>query len=52
MILILTEWNDFRALDMPRLKQTMRGGLFADLRNIYSSAEVEGAGFEYTSIGR
>ncbi len=52
MVLILTEWNDFRALDMARLKQAMRGNMFADLRNIYNAPEAEAAGFTYTSIGR
>ena len=52
MVLILTEWNDFRALDLTRLKQGMRGNLFADLRNVYRPAEAEDAGFRYISIGR
>ena len=52
MVLILTEWNDFRALDLTRLKQSMRSNLFADLRNIYRPEEVRDAGFEYVSIGR
>lgn len=52
MVLILTEWNDFRALDLERLKQSMRGDAFADLRNVYSPDDVEAAGFRYTSIGR
>ena len=52
MVLSLTEWNDFRALDLKRLKETMRGNLFADLRNVYAPEDIEGAGFAYTSIGR
>ncbi len=52
MTLLLTEWNDFRALDLDRLKDCMRGNLFADLRNVYSEAEAQASGFTYTSIGR
>jgi len=52
MILILTEWNDFRALDLTRLRQSMRDGLFADLRNVYEPETVTEAGFAYVGIGR
>ena len=52
MVLILTEWNDFRALDLQRLKQGMRGKGFADLRNVYAPEDAIAAGFEYVSIGR
>jgi len=45
MCLLLTEWNDFRALDL-------RGALFADLRNVYGPEEMDTAGFQYISIGR
>ncbi|MEO1275712.1 MAG: UDP-glucose/GDP-mannose dehydrogenase family protein [Pseudomonadota bacterium] len=51
-LIILTEWNAFRALDLVRLKQSMRGAAFADLRNIYAPEEAAEAGFTYTSIGR
>ncbi|MGB0496700.1 MAG: UDP-glucose dehydrogenase family protein [Rubricella sp.] len=50
-ILILTEWNDFRALDLTRLGQSMRSKHFADLRNIYPREEVEEAGFAYVGVG-
>ena len=52
MVLLLTEWNDFRALDLVRLKQGMRGNGFADLRNVYAPKDAESAGFKYISIGR
>jgi UDPglucose 6-dehydrogenase len=53
LILILTEWNAFRALDLARLARSMRVAAMADLRNIYTAEEAANAGFAaYTSIGR
>ncbi|MBM3542627.1 MAG: UDP-glucose/GDP-mannose dehydrogenase family protein [Alphaproteobacteria bacterium] len=49
---IVTEWNEFRALDLARLKASMRRAVFVDLRNIYTPADVVGAGFVYRSVGR
>ena len=51
-IIILTEWNQFRALDIQRLKKAMRGNLFADFRNIYDREVLEKAGFVYIAVGR
>jgi UDPglucose 6-dehydrogenase len=51
-VVIVTEWNEFRVLDLPRLRKLMRAPLLIDLRNIYSPAEMAGAGFAYHSIGR
>ena len=51
-VVILTEWNEFRALDLTRLKETMRGNKIAHLRNIYDPDDMAAAGFEYISIGR
>jgi UDPglucose 6-dehydrogenase len=51
-VIILTEWNQFRALDIQRLKKAMRGNLFADLRNIYDRELLEKAGFTYIAVGR
>ncbi len=51
-LVIITEWNEFRALDLTRLKQAMRGGVMVDLRNIYRPSEARAAGFAYRSIGR
>lgn len=51
-LLILTEWNEFRALDLGRTKKLLRKPLVIDLRNIYAPAEMSGAGFEYHSVGR
>jgi len=49
---IVTEWNEFRALDLSRLKDVMKGRVFVDLRNIYNPDEMSAAGFVYTCIGR
>lgn len=51
-VAILTEWNEFRALDLSRLKALMRRPLMIDLRNIYNPHELARAGIEYHSIGR
>jgi len=51
-LVIITEWNAFRALDLGRVKQLMTRPLMVDLRNIYQPAEMARAGFTYHSIGR
>ena len=51
-VIILTEWNQFRALDIQRIKKAMRGNLFADFRNIYDRDLLEKAGFTYIAVGR
>ena len=51
-LVIVTEWNEFRALDLARVKTLMRRPIFVDLRNIYSPVEVAEAGFTYRSVGR
>ena len=51
-VIILTEWNQFRALDIQRIKKAMRGNLFADFRNIYDRELLEKAGFNYIAVGR
>jgi UDPglucose 6-dehydrogenase len=51
-LLVLTEWNEFRALAPARLRQAMRGGVAIDLRNVYEPAAMVDAGFAYHSIGR
>ena len=52
-VVLLTEWNEFRALDLKKLATGMAAPRMADLRNIYSSADAEDAGFEaYVSVGR
>ena len=52
-LVILTEWNEFRALDLPRLAGLMATPAMADLRNIYSAEDAARAGFErYLCVGR
>lgn len=51
-LVILTEWNEFRALDLKRLKKLMNKPLIIDLRNIYNPVELKSLGFEYFSLGR
>jgi UDPglucose 6-dehydrogenase len=51
-VVIITEWNEFRALDLGRAKTLMRAPVMIDLRNIYTPAEMADAGFAYTSVGR
>ena len=51
-VVIVTEWDAFRALDFARLKDIVRTPLLVDLRNIYEPAEVRAQGFAYSGIGR
>jgi UDPglucose 6-dehydrogenase len=52
VLLIITEWNVFRALDLDRVKSLMKRPVLVDLRNIYNPSELANAGFDYYSIGR
>ena len=52
VLVILTEWNAFRALDMKRIKALLKNPTIVDLRNIYVPRDMENAGFVYHSIGR
>ena len=51
-LVIITEWDQFRALDLKRVKAAMAGNVLVDLRNIYTPADAGKYGFAYTSIGR
>jgi UDPglucose 6-dehydrogenase len=51
-VVILTEWNEFRALDLARVKNLLTQPLMVDLRNIYRPEQMATAGFRYVSIGR
>jgi UDPglucose 6-dehydrogenase len=51
-VVIVTEWDAFRALDLERLKGAMAAPVMIDLRNIYRRDAVEGTGFTYTAVGR
>jgi UDPglucose 6-dehydrogenase len=51
-LVFVTEWNQFRALDMGRIRDLMRAPRIADLRNIYDPADMRELGFEYVGVGR
>jgi UDPglucose 6-dehydrogenase len=51
-VVILTEWNQFRNLDIKRMKSLLRAPVMIDLRNVYAPADMKGAGFSYTCVGR
>jgi UDPglucose 6-dehydrogenase len=51
-VVILTEWDQFRALDLDRMKLLMKAPVLVDLRNIYRPDEMRARGFRYSSIGR
>lgn len=52
ILAIITEWNEFRALDLSRISNSMKGNVIADLRNIYKTEDMQGRGFHYVSVGR
>jgi UDPglucose 6-dehydrogenase len=51
-LVLVTEWEQFRALDFGRLKTTMASAVFVDLKNVYQPADIAEAGFVYESVGR
>jgi len=51
-LVIITEWNQFRALDLERIRNLMKVPRIADLRNIYEPADMRQLGFEYVGVGR
>ena len=51
-VVLLTEWNEFRALDLPRVKAALKFPVMVDLRNIYKPTQMAEAGFNYVSVGR
>lgn len=52
LLVLATEWNQFRNMDMKRIKEVMKQPNLADLRNIYEPEEMRGLGFEYMGVGR
>jgi UDPglucose 6-dehydrogenase len=52
VVVVLTEWNEFRAIDLDALKRRMRGEIIVDLRNVFQPREASAAGLRYESIGR
>ncbi len=51
-VVILTEWNQFRNLDIKRMKTLLKAPVMVDLRNVYNPADMKAAGFSYTCVGR
>ena len=51
-LVLITEWNEFRALSPTRLRETMRGSVIVDLRNVYDPVAMRAAGFTYHGVGR
>ena len=51
-VVLMTEWNQYRGLDLARVKASMRGNVFVDLRNVYERDTMRDAGFEYHCVGR
>jgi UDPglucose 6-dehydrogenase len=52
VLVIVTEWNQFRMLDLERVKQALREPILVDLRNIYDPEPMRKAGFHYVGVGR
>jgi UDPglucose 6-dehydrogenase len=51
-LVVVTEWNEFRALDLAAARTAMRGSALVDLRNVFPPELAEGAGFSYSGVGR
>ena len=51
-LVIITEWNAFRGLDLARIRQLLTTSVFIDLRNIYPPEEVSAAGLTLTNVGK
>jgi UDPglucose 6-dehydrogenase len=51
-MVLITEWDQFRALDLDRVKKLMKSAVVIDMRNVYQPAEMERRGFSYSSVGR
>ncbi|MEN8200444.1 MAG: UDP-glucose/GDP-mannose dehydrogenase family protein [Thermodesulfobacteriota bacterium] len=51
-LVLMTEWNQYRALDLEKVKSLLNQPLFIDLRNVYSPEKMEGLGFQYVGVGR
>jgi UDPglucose 6-dehydrogenase len=52
VLVLVTEWNEFRALSPARLREVMNGTTIVDLRNVYDPAAMRAAGFAYHGVGR
>jgi len=51
-VVLMTEWNEYRALDLLRIKSALKSPVFVDLRNVYRPAAMQQLGFSYHSVGR
>lgn len=51
-VVLMTEWNQYRALDLDKIRAIMRGNVFIDLRNVYDPEQITKKGFTYTGVGR
>jgi UDPglucose 6-dehydrogenase len=51
-VVIVTEWNEFRALNMEKIMKALEQPVMVDLRNVYDHKRMKAAGFAYTSVGR
>ena len=51
-VVLMTEWNQYRGLDLEKVKNSMKGNVFVDLRNVYEKKTMEQAGFNYHCVGR
>jgi UDPglucose 6-dehydrogenase len=52
VLVIVTEWDEFRALDLEKIASSLRAKVLVDLRNVYDREEAEEAGLTYYGIGR
>jgi UDPglucose 6-dehydrogenase len=52
VLVLMTEWNQYRALDLARIKELMRSAVFVDLRNVYDPEDMKNLGFTYLGVGR
>jgi len=51
-VVLMTEWNQYRALDLKKIRSIMNGQIFIDLRNVYEPERIKSEGFQYMGIGR
>jgi UDPglucose 6-dehydrogenase len=51
-LVLATEWNQFRRLDLQRIKGLLKTPIFIDLRNVYDPDQMERLGFDYCGVGR
>lgn len=52
VVVLMTEWNQYRALDLDRIKSLLKEPVFVDLRNVYDPEAMQEEGFRYVGVGR